>query len=115
MTTRQLWAVIGGLVAIVFILAGALAFMAGRQSVESPQRPAVQAVTPAVQAEPNPITRIDDPERLVDLYFDADEGCRGGSGDLKSTMAACEEREQASKRLEELGWCYKPYKWNRCP
>jgi len=43
---------------------------------------------------------------LIDLWYDANDRCRGGSGDAPLTMAACAEREKLSSRLESLGRYY---------
>ncbi len=62
-----------------------------------------------------------DPQTMIRLWHEANGACRGGSGDSKVTMNACEERDAYSKRLDQLGWCYGrngeysyQYVWHRC-
>jgi hypothetical protein len=62
-----------------------------------------------------------DPETMIKLWHEANSQCRGGPGDQKATLDACEEREAYGKRLGQLGWCYgKPgeagyqMKWHQC-
>ena len=62
-----------------------------------------------------------DPRTMQRLWYQANEQCRGGSGDDKATLDACDEREAYSKRLGQIGWCYgEPdqagyqMKWHRC-
>ncbi|WBV42539.1 hypothetical protein [Pseudoroseomonas cervicalis] len=43
---------------------------------------------------------------LVALSNDADERCRGGSGDNPETHIACAERTEIGERLAVVGWCY---------
>jgi hypothetical protein len=46
------------------------------------------------------------PNVLVKLWYEANEQCRGGHGNLQSTLDACDERETYGKRLDALKWCY---------
>jgi len=48
----------------------------------------------------------DDPDTMIELWYQANEQCRGGSGDNPATLDACDERESYAKRLDQLGWCY---------
>lgn len=43
---------------------------------------------------------------LIDLWYDANGRCRGGSGDSPLTEAACSERERLGARLDTLDRCY---------
>lgn len=43
---------------------------------------------------------------LVALSNDANERCRGGSGDNPETHIACAERTEIGERLAVIGWCY---------
>lgn len=62
-----------------------------------------------------------DPRTMQRLWYQANEQCRGGSGDDPRTLAACDEREAYSKRLNQLGRCYGKegqagyqIEWHRC-
>jgi hypothetical protein len=62
-----------------------------------------------------------DPATMINLWYEANEQCRGGSGDDQTTMDACDERGAYAKRLDQLGWCYGKHnqsgyqmKWHRC-
>lgn len=62
-----------------------------------------------------------DLQTMIRLWTQANLQCRGESGDKKSTLDACEEREAYSKRLGQLGWCYGregeagyQYRWHPC-
>jgi hypothetical protein len=62
-----------------------------------------------------------DPKTMIDLWAQADEQCRGGSGNDQATLDACTEREAYAKRLGHLGWCLKSVRqgstetaWKRC-
>ena len=39
-------------------------------------------------------------------WDEANEKCRGGSGDKQSTWDQCEVREKLYPGIERLGWCY---------
>jgi hypothetical protein len=43
---------------------------------------------------------------LLELWQDANSRCRGGSGDVPATEAACSERERLGSRLGALERCY---------
>lgn len=46
------------------------------------------------------------PAQLVNSFNDLDGKCRGGSGDDRIVIAACEDRDKSSLALEKIGWCY---------
>lgn len=50
--------------------------------------------------------RAEPSSTLIDLWLDANDRCRGGSGDSPATEAACSERERLGVRLNALGRCY---------
>lgn len=71
------------------------------------------------QAAPEPKTtskRSD--QALIDLWADANDDCRGGSGDDPATKKACDRRSKAVSDLQKRGLCYKSVKggqdWVRC-
>ena len=43
---------------------------------------------------------------LIELWYDANSRCRGGSGDSALTDAACSERDRYTSRLDALDRCY---------
>ena len=45
-------------------------------------------------------------EEIIDLWSEANSGCRGGSGDDPRTMGACGAREEYDAILQGRGWCY---------
>ncbi|WP_156167893.1 hypothetical protein [Devosia epidermidihirudinis] len=45
-------------------------------------------------------------EEIIDLWSEANSGCRGGSGDDPRTMGACGAREEYHAILQGRGWCY---------
>lgn len=45
-------------------------------------------------------------EEIINLWSEANSGCRGGSGDDPRTMGACGAREEYGAILEGRGWCY---------
>jgi Bacterial SH3 domain len=58
---------------------------------------------------------------LIELWDDANDRCRGGSGDSAATDAACIEREKLGEKLDGLDWCYgmrgqigADMSWHRC-
>ena len=46
------------------------------------------------------------PAALYQRWSQANEDCRGGSGDSTDTMAACEYRNTIDRRMAAAGWCY---------
>lgn len=59
--------------------------------------------------------------RLTAEWRELNSECRGRSGDLPETQAACARRDRLTARLERMGWCYglpgePSYKrfWRRC-
>jgi len=57
-----------------------------------------------------------DPQKLIDIYNDLDNLCRGGPGNLKSTNDACETRSKVSDLLKHAGYCFSYPKvgWHSC-
>ncbi|NDV87229.1 hypothetical protein GTW51_11005 [Aurantimonas aggregata] len=47
-----------------------------------------------------------DTDEIIELYADANDRCRGGSGDDPRTLGACGEREEYFTILTKRGWCY---------
>lgn len=45
-------------------------------------------------------------EEIIDLWSEANSGCRGGSGDDPRTMGACGARDEYDAILQGRGWCY---------
>ena len=52
------------------------------------------------------VQRSEPAATLIELWYDANSRCRGGSGSSPLTEAACSERERYSSRLDALGRCY---------
>lgn len=68
-----------------------------------------------------PAQSRNDPQTMIRLWAEANGACRGGPGNSKATLDACDERDAYSKRLDQLGWCYGrkgessyQYAWHRC-
>lgn len=66
-------------------------------------------------------SRTTDPKVLIAFESDANDRCRGGSGDQRSTWNACDERTEYYDRLHAIGWCYgkigqigADMSWHRC-
>jgi len=60
-------------------------------------------------------------ETLIATEIKLDALCRGGSGDDPKTFKACEARQDISKKLNKLGWCYGKnneasylWSWHKC-
>ena len=47
-----------------------------------------------------------DPQLLLSQWSDLNGSCRGGSGNNPATLEACEQRNVASNRLLQAGYCY---------
>lgn len=45
-------------------------------------------------------------EEIIDLWTEANSGCRGGSGDDPRTPGVCGAREEYDAILQGRGWCY---------
>lgn len=43
---------------------------------------------------------------LIEMWANANDRCRGGSGDSPKTEASCDERERIAARLERLNRCF---------
>lgn len=74
-----------------------------------------------VTSTPSSISLVQQAAAVEAQYWDANERCRGGSGDRPETWQACEERGRYGARLEGLGWCYglpgetrSDRTWHRC-
>ena len=46
------------------------------------------------------------PAALYQRWVQANEDCRGGSGDSADTMTACEYRNTIDRKMAAAGWCY---------
>lgn len=46
------------------------------------------------------------PERIIAQWHNENSLCRGGSGDSKETLLACDRRETLGAKLGAVGWCY---------
>jgi hypothetical protein len=62
-----------------------------------------------------------DPQRLVRLWQEENEKCRGGPGDDPTTEAACAARGVYQDELAAQGWCYGrkgeagyQMRWHKC-
>ena len=58
---------------------------------------------------------------IIDRWHEANDFCRGGSGDDKDTLAWCSVREALSEVLAARDWCYGKqseaeyqHKWHKC-
>ena len=45
------------------------------------------------------------PAALYQRWLQANEDCRGGSGDSPVTMTACEYRNTIDRKMAAVGWC----------
>jgi hypothetical protein len=50
--------------------------------------------------------RSEPAKTLIELWYDANSRCRGGSGDSPLTESACSERNRYASRLDALDRCY---------
>lgn len=83
------------------------------------RRSAPQPV-PAVPTPSSADAAVDDLGDLIRLWSEANNKCRGGSGDA-ATDAACARRKTYGDKLDELGWCYGEegqfgyqFEWHKC-
>jgi hypothetical protein len=58
----------------------------------------VLSVSPVLAGSPQPY-------KLISIYMDLNEICRGNSGDEKSTLDARDVRTKVSHLLNDDGWC----------
>ncbi|MFV0622641.1 hypothetical protein ACBY01_01340 [Sphingomonas sp. ac-8] len=82
------------------------------------QAPAATATATGTQAQgveahdpglpsPSPTSTWSAAEQaMIDRWARLNAQCRGGPGDDPATQTACDEREDASKRLVDAGICY---------
>lgn len=62
-----------------------------------------------------------DENTIFEDWHEANEQCRGGSGDDPATEAACTHREQLAEQLKKQGLCFgrkkqshSDYEWHKC-
>lgn len=58
------------------------------------------------QTEPRFANATETVEELRTLYDDADDTCRGGSGDAVQTWTGCVSRQIYGNALNDKGWCF---------
>jgi hypothetical protein len=68
--------------------------------------PVSEGVGPTRGTDKDAGQRTEPATTLIELWYDANSRCRGGSGDSPLTEAACSERERYGSRLDALGRCY---------
>lgn len=56
------------------------------------------------------------PQTIYEQWRQANEGCRGGSGEDPETIATCKHRSAIDKQMASAGWCYvsPAIEWRRC-
>ncbi|RJE83647.1 hypothetical protein [Paracoccus onubensis] len=66
----------------------------------------LSAATGMAVAEPRFADATETIEELRELYDDADDMCRGLSGDTMKSRAACVTRAIYGNALNDKGWCF---------